>query len=266
MTRPDGTADGVQPDVAPADEEDTFDRTVEEGRQRLGRSWIQLIVTGLLGGLDVGVGVLAFLLVKNLTGNPLLAALAFSTGFITLSLARSELFTENFLVPVAAVVAKEARVAALLRLWVSTLVTNLIAGWLLGALLMLALPELRHTAQQTADAYIGLGVTWQAFALAVVGGMLVTVMTHLQQSTESDGVRLVPAVMIGFILSVGHVNHAVVASIFCFAGLIAGAHFGYADWAQMVTLAIAGNAVGGLLLVTVSRLMQLPHKVVAARG
>jgi hypothetical protein len=95
--------------------------------------------------------------------------------------------------------------------------------------------------------------------------MLVTAMTHLQNSTKSDGVRLVPAVIVGFTLSVGHVNHAVVASIFCFAALIAGAGFGYADWAQMMMLAIAGNAVGGLGLVTVLRLMQVPHKVARAR-
>jgi formate-nitrite transporter family protein len=57
----------VEPDVAPRDEEATFDRLVDEGTQRLGRSWVQLIATGLLGGLDIGVGLLAFLLVKHLT-------------------------------------------------------------------------------------------------------------------------------------------------------------------------------------------------------
>ena len=79
------TPTGIEPEVAPRDEEETFDRTVDEGRQRLGRSWLQLIATGLLGGLDVGVGVLALLLVEHLTGNPLLSALAFATGFIALT-------------------------------------------------------------------------------------------------------------------------------------------------------------------------------------
>jgi formate/nitrite transporter FocA (FNT family) len=189
VSRPGGDAAGIDPEVAPRGEEDTFDRTVDEGRQRLGRSWLQLIATGLLGGLDVGVGVLALLLVEHLTGNPVLSALAFAAGSVALTLARSELFTENFLVPVAAVAAVVAK-----------------------------------------------------------------------------GVRLVPAVIIGFTLSIGHINHAVVASIFCFAALIVGAEFGYADWGQMVALAIAGNAVGGLGLVTVLRLMQVPHKVAEARA
>ncbi|HME48493.1 formate/nitrite transporter family protein, partial [Mycobacterium sp.] len=226
----DASADSVEPDVAPREEEDTFDRLVDEGRQRLGRSWVQLISTGFLGGFDVGVGVLALLLVEQLTRNPLLAGLAFSSGFIALSLARSELFTENFNVPVVAVVSKAGTPGALARLWGTTLVTNLIGGWVIAALLIVAFPNLGGTAIEVAKPYIDLGVNWRAFALALVGGMLITVMTHLQHATESDGVRLVPAVIVGTILSIGHINHAIVASLVCFAALVAGAPFGYADW------------------------------------
>ncbi len=118
---------------------------------------------------------------------------------------------------------------------------------------------------EIADKYIALGITWQAFALALVGGMLITVMTQLQHSTESDGVRLVPAVIVGVLLTMGHVNHAIVASLTCFAALVAGAPFGYADWAGMVALAIVGNVIGFLGLVTVLRLLQVPHEVIEAR-
>lgn len=45
---------------------------------------------------------------------------AFTTGFIALTLANSELFTENFLVPVVAVAARKATPAALIRLWIGT--------------------------------------------------------------------------------------------------------------------------------------------------
>jgi formate-nitrite transporter family protein len=195
----------------------------------------------------------------------LLAGLAFSSGFIALSLARSELFTENFLVPVVAVVAKAGTLRSLAQLWASSLVTNLAGGWLLAALVIIAFPSLGETANATAGTYIDLGVTWHAFVLALVGGMLITLMTHLQQSTESDAVRLVPAVMVAFLLTAGHINHAIVASLLCFAALVAGAPFGYADWAGMVGVAILGNVAGGLALVTVLRLLQLPHKVIEAR-
>src|SRR3954452_4380236 len=88
--------------------EDTLQRTVEEGKRRLNRNWAPLVATGLVGGIDVATGVLALLVVEAETGNKLLAGLAFAIGFIALAMARSELFTEDFLVPVGTVIARQA--------------------------------------------------------------------------------------------------------------------------------------------------------------
>ena len=259
------TDSAADPSVAQQDSEDTFDRLVEEGEQRLGRSWPGLITTGFLGGFDIGVGVLALLLVEQATHSVLLGGLAFSIGFIALTLARSELFTENFLVPVSAVVAKNASLPSLGRLWAVTAATNLLGGWIFVGILLVAFPTLAATAIEVASFYIGLGITWHAFALAVIGGVLITLMTHLQHATDSDGVRLVPAVAIGFLLGAGKINHAIVASLLCFAALQAGAPFGYADWLGMAAFAALGNMIGGLGLVTLLRLLQVPHKVMAER-
>ena len=253
------------PSVPQQDSEETFDRIVEEGEQRLGRTWTGLAATGVLGGLDVGVGVLALLLVEHYTHSVLLAGLAFGIGFIALTLARSELFTEGFLVPVAAVVAGRSTVTALLRLWGVTAVANLVGGWVVTGLVMAAYPDLRETARTSASFYVDLGLGWRAFTLALLGGMVITLMTHLQHSTDSDGVRLVPAVVMAFLLGAGKLNHAIVVSLLCFAALHAGASFGYADWLGVLAMATVGNMIGGLGLVTALRLLQVPHKVVAER-
>jgi formate/nitrite transporter FocA (FNT family) len=97
--------------------EEAFARVVLEGDERLARPLPEQVVTGLLAGLEVGTGVLALLAVEHATGSTLLAGLAFSIGFLALLLARSELFTESFLVPVTAVAAKHGRVRDLARLW-----------------------------------------------------------------------------------------------------------------------------------------------------
>lgn len=86
---------------------------------------------------------LALLLVEHTTHSALLGGLALSIGFIALALARSELFTEDFLVPVAAVVAKAASPLSLGRLWAATILTNLVGGWIVTAIVMLGFPELR---------------------------------------------------------------------------------------------------------------------------
>jgi hypothetical protein len=44
-----------------------------------------------------------------------------------------------------------------------------------------------------------------------------------------------------------------------------GAPFGYGDWLGVLALAVLGNLVGGLGLVTLLRLLQVPHKVLAER-
>ena len=62
--------------------EEAFDRLVGEGNDRLQRPLLSLCATGFLGGIDVAIGVLAYLVVEEQTGSKLLAALAFSTGFI----------------------------------------------------------------------------------------------------------------------------------------------------------------------------------------
>lgn len=38
--------------------------TVVEGSKRLNRKWPELVVTGFFGGVDVGLGILAMVLVK----------------------------------------------------------------------------------------------------------------------------------------------------------------------------------------------------------
>src|SRR4051794_332388 len=106
-----------------------FDRIVSEGAQRLHRSWREVLTTGLAGGLEVATGVLALLAVYAETGSHLLAGVAFSIGFIALLLARSELFTEGFLVPVTAVVAGRAPPPQPGRPWAGAPVPHPLCRW-----------------------------------------------------------------------------------------------------------------------------------------
>ena len=257
-----GSDPARDPAVAEREVEQTFERSLDEGRRRIARRPWPLLATGVLGGIDVGTGVLALLLVEHATGNPLLAGLAFSIGFVALTLARSELFTEDFLVPVMTVVARQARVRMLLRLWIGTLLANLVGGWAFTYLIMTGLPQFGETAIKAGSYYVDLGLGSQAFALSLLGGAVITLMTWMQHTTESVGVKLVPAVTGAFLLGGAQLNHAVVNSLLMFSALHTGhAPFGYVQWAQTAGLAAVGNLVGGLLLVTLLRLFQVPHSV-----
>ncbi len=245
--------------------EEAFDRLVDEGRERLERPFLALLSTGLLGGLDVGFGVLAYLIVKDLTDNAVLAGIAFSIGFVGLLLARSELFTENFLVPVTAVAARHGSVLALVRLWIVTLGANLVGGAVIMWIVITARPDLKATATEVALHYAELGASAESFALAVLAGAVITLMTRMQHATENLGVQLVPAVLFGSLLAGGELFHCVLDSLFMFGGIFAGADISLATFSGALGWSLLGNMVGGVGLVTGIRMLRVPRRLEEAR-
>jgi formate/nitrite transporter FocA (FNT family) len=230
---------------------------VEEGERRVGRTWPGLLATGAVGGIDVGLGVLALALVLRETGSELAGGLAFGIGFIALTLANSELFTENFLVPIAALAAGRSTWAGVARLWVGTLVMNLLGGWVIMGVVVAGVPDVRHTLVVAGTHFVTIGHGREAFAAAVLGGAVITLMTWMQHGADTTMARLVAAVSAAFLLAAGRLDHAIVVSLEMFGALHAGAHFGYLDWLATLGLACVGNIAGGIGLVTLLRLVQV---------
>lgn len=235
----------------------TFETTVHEGEERLTRTWPALLATGAVGGIDVSAGVLALLLVEQATGSRMAAALAFGVGFVWLALANSELFTENFLVPIFALVVGRTTLLSLFRLWAGTLVTNLLGGWVMMDIVMLALPSLHPVAITLGNTFVGEGISASSLGSAVLGGAIITLMTWMQRGTPSVTGKLAAAVSAAFLLAAGHLNHAIVASLEMFAALHAGASFSYLTWLQLLGWYSLGNLIGGVGLVTILRLVQV---------
>jgi formate/nitrite transporter FocA (FNT family) len=253
---------------APVEEEleTTFDRIVDEGAQRLHRTWASVLVTGLFGGIEVGLGVMAYLAVEHETGSRLLAGLAFSIGFIALLLAKSELFTEGFLVPVAAVAAKEARPGQLFKLWAGTLAANLVGGWIFMWLVMQAFPEWRDTVIDAAAHYAMAPLSVQTAALAILGGSTITLMTRMQHGTDSVPAKIAAAVGGGFLLAGLPLFHSVLDSLLIFGAIHAGAPFGYLQWLGWFWYTVLLNVAGGLGLVTVLRLVRTKELIKERRS
>jgi formate/nitrite transporter FocA (FNT family) len=243
---------------APAEDDvaEAFDRIVDEGAQRLHRSWREVLTTGLAGGLEVAMGVLALLAVYAETGSHLLAGLAFSIGFIALLLARSELFTEGFLVPVTAVVAGRGSLSQLAKLWFGTLVANLLGGWLVMWVIVHALPVLGATAVESSLTFVEAPLDLQAVCLAFLAGSAITLMTRMQQGADTEIAKIVAAVAGAFVLAGLVLFHSILDSLIIFGALHAGAPFGYGDWLAWFWYTTLLNMAGGLLVVTMLRLVR----------
>ena len=236
--------------------QEAFDTIVSEGAQRLHRTWREVLTTGLAGGLEIGIGVVLLFAVYAETGSHLLAGLAFGIGFIALMLARSELFTEGFLVPVTAVVAGRARVGQLAKLWIGTLVANLVGGWLVMWLVVHALPELGATAIAAATGFVDAPLDLQSVCLALLAGSFITLMTRMQHGAESEVGKVAAAVAGAFLLAGLVLFHSILDSLIIFGALHAGAPFGYGDWLGWFWYTALLNMVGGLGVVTLLRLVR----------
>jgi formate/nitrite transporter FocA (FNT family) len=250
---------------APSPEE-IYERTRAEGRRRLSRPLLELAATALVGGFDIAFGVgalgLASGAVMTRFGSGvghLAGAIAFGLGFVFVVVGRSELFTENFLVPVTGLSRQRGSWLKLGELWVATLVLNLVGGVVI-ALLLTSRGVLRrgasHALTDVADHLAAYGPA-TAFLSAIAAGALMTLMTwFVEGAAESHGVRIVMAWLVGALIAFGAFNHAIVSTVELVFGMRYGADIGVDQLFANLGLSIAGNLIGGLLLVTFARSAQ----------
>src|SRR5690349_1658286 len=131
-----------------------------------------------------------------------IASLAFGIGFVFILIGRSELFTENFLVPVSAVWHGKRPPSALLRLWGFTLVGNLAGLFALAAVLTragLVPPSALDAAAKLAETFAQRDMT-AALLSGIVAGTVMTLMTWLAHSARDETAKVWIALIVGFVL------------------------------------------------------------------
>ena len=246
-----------------AQPDEIYERAREEGKRRLSRPLLELAATALVGGFDVAFGVVAYALAAGeLSGTGaarLAGALAFGIGFVFVVVGKSELFTENFLVPIAGMDGRRRSWLKLAELWSATLALNLVGGTMLALILTSrgVLPGESHgQLVELADTLAGYGVL-TSFLSAVIAGALMTLMTwFVEGAAESMGVRIVMSWVVGALIVLGTFNHAVLSTIELVFGMRYDAAVTTVDLLRNLGLAVAGNLAGGLLLVTFARSAQ----------
>jgi formate/nitrite transporter FocA (FNT family) len=253
--------------VSSRDPEEIWRESVEEGERRVARSASGLFATGFVGGLDVMLGVVGLTVVSGALAAVLpeesahvLGSLAFGIGLVLLIVGRSELFTENFLVPISTVLSTRRGLGAVVRLWAGTLVGNLVALVVLAALLTragLVPPSALESASSIAETFADRDFLSALFS-AVVAGALMTLLTWTAHAADDDISRIALAFLVGFLLAAPSLNHAVVSVGEMAFGLFADR--GHAEWIDLVQnfpVAVLGNLIGGMALVTATRVVQV---------
>lgn len=253
--------------VAP-DPQEIYEAAEREGERRLSMSPLEQISTAFIAGVTIVFGIVALgvteaLAEPELGSGParLLGALAFAIGLVLLVVGRSELFTENFFDPVAAAISEHRRWGwtHLARLWVVTLVLNLLGGAVLVAVLMVdgALPHASGEALAQAAEEIAAKSAAATLARAVLAGALLTLLSYLLHAVTSVTGRVLVAYMTGFLVALGPFDHVVVSALQLLFGVWLSDAVGYTDIASNIGLSALGNLAGGLLLITLTHSAQV---------
>ncbi len=250
--------------VAPEPRE-IYARAAEEGEHRLTSTNVQLFSRSFIAGFNIVFGIIALAVVYALASESfgrgageLAGGVAFGIGLVLLVVGRSELFTENFLDPVTAVLERGGGWLLLARLWAVTLVVNLIGGAVFVLLITTegAMPDGSPEPLVTLAEEIAHKDALAAFMNAIAAGAILTLMTWLLQAVNSVGSRIVIAWITGAFVALGPFNHVVVTELHLLFGMRYDAAVTWGDLLSTLLVATAGNFVGGVVFVTLTHIGQ----------
>jgi len=246
--------------------EEIYKRTREEGARRLERPLVEVIATALAAGFDIVAGIVALVLLESqlahLLGNDaahVVGSAGFGIGFVFLIVGRGELFTENFLVPLAGLDGRERNAWwKVAELWTVSPLFNVLAGAVMATLLSVhsVLPFGAGKAAADLAETIHANGTLALFVSAIFAGALITAMTWFVEGQDSVGVRVAVGWIAGALLALGSFNHVIVVTLELILGIRFGAHVPWSFVLGNFFLAAAGNMIGGIGLVTLNRFTQ----------
>jgi formate/nitrite transporter FocA (FNT family) len=246
--------------------EDIYARTKEEGERRLERPVAEEVSTALAAGFDIVAGVILLGLLGSLLHHRfgieaahVFASMGFGVGFVFLVVGRGELFTENFLVPIAGLDHRSsASWRNLAKLWTLSPLFNILGGTIIILIVSThdVLPEGTGTPIVDAAYKIHAHNTLALFLSAIFAGALITALTWFVEGSDSMGVRIAVAWIAGAFLALGGLNHVIVVTLELIFGIRYGAHIPWLFVLGNFGLAAAGNMLGGIGLVTLNRLTQ----------
>lgn len=230
------------------------------GEKRLERPVVGDAITAFIGGMSVSFGAVAMAwAAASVGGAPppspahLVGSLFFPVGFIILLVGKTELFTENFFLPVTAVLERRGTLRQLGSLWGVSLAFNLLGG-LVFAVLISRQHVLDHGPAQfmidlaTSKVHYPL---WTAFVKAIFAGWLMTLLTWLLLAAEGMGPRLAIIWAIATLIVLGRFNHVVISASEIFMAMFLGAQITVRDWLFGNFLpSLVGNVLGGVIFVT----------------
>jgi formate/nitrite transporter FocA (FNT family) len=245
----------VQTELDRPTADEIYEQVSRNARHELDRAALGLFISGLAGGITMGLTALSTsIVIAQLGQSPVsrvIAGLLYPIGFIAVILGRAQLFTENTLYPVALMLAERRHGWRTLRLWAIVFPSNVLGAFLF-ALLAVRTGALRpeFVAAMTHMGVEAARVTaTHVFWSGVIGGWIIALVAWLVSGSHSITGSVMLIWLLTFVVGLGGFAHCIAAS-----GEILSAILDhqlvisrYFAWLASATL---GNICGGVLLVT----------------
>jgi formate/nitrite transporter FocA (FNT family) len=245
----------VQTELDRPTADEIYEQVSRNARHELDRAALGLFISGLAGGITMGLTALSTSIVIAQLGqssaSKFVADLLYPIGFITVILGRAQLFTENTLYPVALMLAERRHGWRTLRLWAIVFPSNVLGAFLF-ALLAVRTGALRPEFV-TAMTHMGVeaaGVTTShVFWSAVIGGWIIALVAWLVSGSHSITGSVMLIWLLTFVVGLGGFAHCIATSGEILSAILDHqlAMSRYFAWLAPATL---GNICGGVLLVT----------------
>ena len=227
-----------------------------EGELELHRTNAALAFSGIAGGLSMGLSLLTEGLLTahlpDVSWRVLVATLGYPVGFLAAILARQQLFTENTVTPVIPLLARRDRATlrSVARFWAVVLAANLVGTAAVGVALA-AVPVLEPPVQaallDVSRHAIDSGPT-RTFLEALGSGWLIALMAWILGGQREPNLTVI--FVLTYIVGLAGLSHVVAGAVDVAYLAARGLVSPIQEAATFLLPALAGNAIGGVALVT----------------
>ncbi len=237
--------------------DDVLERAISEGLEQLRRPLLSFLLSSIGAGLILGFTVMAVAVMATFTSsadNPLVPrlamALVYPLGFIICIMSGTQLFTEHTATAVYPVLARQATITQLLRLWISVIIGNELGAACSAGLLFFADEVVlahegylligHHLVEQSNSALL---------VSSVLAGWLMAIGAWLVLVSPPGFSQMLCIYIVTFLIGLGGLHHSIAGSVEILTAIYMSEHFTLLDGARFIGLSMVGNLIGGSIFV-----------------
>lgn len=232
---------------------------IQEGQETFEKNLKGTFLSSITAGLEIGFSFLLLcsvysLFITRYSENTVikLMALVYPAGFILVILGKSILFTEQTSLLTLPVLNRKQSVSSLLKIWGLVITGNLIGGYIIAAILIWIGPRLGifdHTAIANIARHISHYDAEVILVSGILAGWMMGLLSWLLTSSTDTISRIVIIFLITSIMAFTGLHHSIIGNIEVFSGMVVSAEITIPDYLKFESLALLGNAVGGVVFV-----------------